>query len=89
MRRINVPVPARVTMGQHGLPAAVSWRHGVGGAASQRSAHVEHVIEIWHVDDDWWTGAPISRACYACQLDGGMRIVVVYDGYAKRWFVQR
>lgn len=88
VRRINVPMPAQVALGSDGVPMHVRWQMP-NQQEVWRSARVEHVIESWHVDDAWWTDHPVSRACYACQLDAGQRLILVYDAILKCWYAQR
>lgn len=86
VRRVNQPMPAAVVLGGDERPARVSWSDGV---RSHRGGVVEHVIDVWYVDDAWWSDQPVQRIYYECQLEHGARIIVVYDCHAQEWYAQR
>lgn len=92
VRRLNEPVPAEVALGDDGRPCVVRWtprRRGAARRTSSRCDTVEVVLDVWYVDDLWWTSEPVRRAYHECQLSEGTRIIVVWDHIAKQWFVQR
>lgn len=89
VRRLNEPVPARVQLGCDDRPDVVAWHPHSSARGQVRTDRVEHVLDVWYVDDGWWSGAPIRRMYYECQLAAGARLIVVYDLEAERWFVQR
>jgi hypothetical protein len=89
--RLNEPVPAQVWL-EDGQPVHVRWQGaGVTGGkpGAPREAGVERVLDTWYVDDAWWTDAPVRRVYHECQLDGGMRRVLVFDLVAGAWRIQR
>lgn len=89
VRRLNQPEPARVTLGSDHRPATVEWHPHSSPRGHVRRERVEHVLDVWYVDDAWWTDAAVRRMYYECQLEGGARLIAVYDLEASSWFVQR
>jgi len=93
IRRLNEPVPAEVVLDDDGRPAVVRWVPRRRAPASRRTHSrcdtVEVVLDVWYVDDMWWTDDPIRRAYHECQLSEGARVIVMWDLVASRWFVQR
>ena len=92
VRRLNEPVPAEVSLDDGGRPAVVRWvprRLSASRRTHTRCDTVEAVLDIWYVDDMWWTSEPIRRAYHECQLSEGTRVIVMWDLVAGRWFVQR
>lgn len=89
VRRINEPVPAQVILGANGRPEQVQWQPHSARQGALREDHVEHVVDIWYVDDAWWTDTPVRRMYHELQMAGGARLIAVYDLVAERWFVQR
>jgi hypothetical protein len=91
VRKLNEPEPAQVRLDADHRPVRVRWQAGGSrpGRGQVREAGVERVLDTWYVDDAWWTGAPVRRIYHECQLDGGVRRVLVYDLGAKAWMIQR
>ena len=104
LRPLNLPRPVEVTLDGAGLPVVVAdifrpfacppvrpepeeecsepMRKGLAGKP------VESIIEIWHVDDEWWR-EPISRRCVEVILEGGKHVVLYEDLTTNDWFMQR
>jgi hypothetical protein len=76
-KRLNVPEPVRVRVGEQGRPTAVDGRG------------VEGVRESWLVEDRWWTDAPVRRRYWEVVTSDGRRMVVFRDLEAGGWFGQR
>ncbi len=76
MRRLSMPRPVEVDVGEDGLPSAVC-----------RSA-VSTIAEDWVVEDRWWTGRPLRRRYFELVLDGGACAVIFKDLERGRWFAQ-
>jgi hypothetical protein len=91
VRRLNEPQPARVKLDLARRPESVLWWPGgdLDRRASARQGRVEHVLDTWYVDEGWWTASPVRRMYYECQLEGGIRLILVYDLITHSWFVQR
>ena len=87
-RQLNPLRAARVLCDEEGLPTVISWQPRTPGRRRRRR-RVELVLDRWHVDDAWWTGAPVRRIYHECQLVGGQRVLAVYDQLAGSWHVQR
>ena len=77
MRRLSMPRPIEVDVGDDGLPFAVC-----------RSA-VSSIAEDWVVEDRWWTGRPLRRRYFELVLAGGRNAVVFRDVMGGGWFEQR
>lgn len=77
LRRLYVPRPERVAVGDGGRPLAVD------GVA------VEAVREEWAVEDRWWTPKPLSRHYYELVLADGRDVVVFRSRFSGRWYRQR
>ena len=90
LRPLNLPRPINVALDEDGLPAAVGELcpstplppcpsdNGDERITTTENAiaekAVEAIIEIWHVDDEWWR-EPISRRCVEVILEGGKHVV--------------
>ncbi len=81
LRALNVPQRVQVELNANGLPA------GIREAADKLRA-VEDIVEIWHIDDEWWR-RPVIRKCYEVLLKGGARVVLFVDLVTLEWFVQK
>ena len=80
MRPLNQPRPVRVEVtGDARLPHAVS--------EGRRSWTVEHIGEVWRVDDEWWR-AEISRRYVEVILTGGKHVALFEDLLTGNWFMQ-
>jgi hypothetical protein len=76
-RRLGVPRPVEVRVGESGRPVAVA------------RVRVEAVREDWVVEDRWWTRKPLRRRYFELVLDNGRNAVVFHDLIRGGWFVQR
>jgi hypothetical protein len=76
-RRLGAPEPARVVVGERGVPSSVA------GIA------VDSVREEWVVEDRWWTGLPLRRRYFELVLADGRNVVVFHDLAGAKWFSQR
>jgi hypothetical protein len=88
VRRLNEPARARVGLGVDGRPSHITWYPHSSPRRARRD-RVEHVVEVWYVDDGWWNDHPIRRMYFACQMRGGARLVALYDLTTEHWSVQR
>jgi len=104
LRPLNLPRPVEVELDEAGLPAVVAGVFRPSACPPVRSKPeeehnepisnglagkpVESIIEIWHVDDEWWR-EPISRRCVEVILEGGKHVVLYQDLTTSDWFVQR
>ncbi|HEY1451430.1 MAG TPA: hypothetical protein VGF47_10810 [Solirubrobacteraceae bacterium] len=79
---LNLPRPARVRIGQEGVPRQIDGRA------------VEQVRESWLVEDRWWTAQPLRRRYWEVVMTSGRNLVVFHDlgaGVGERvggWFMQ-
>lgn len=76
-KRLGVPRPVKVRVGEGGRPLAVD------------RIRVESLREDWVVEDRWWTGRAVHRRYFELVLDNGRNVVVFHDLVGGRWFVQR
>ena len=76
-RRLNLPIPARVRVGEGGRPLAVD------------SRAVDAVRESWLIEDRWWTPAPVRRRYWEVVTADGRNLVVFRELDKGRWFEQR
>ena len=76
-RRLAAPHPARVHVGEGGVPVALA------------GATVDSVREDWVVEDRWWTSGRLRRRYFELVLEDGRNVVVFHDLLARGWFVQR
>lgn len=104
LRPLNLPRPVEVELDEAGLPAVVAEgfrpsafppfrleneeEHNKAIDVGLVGKAVETIIEIWHVDDEWWR-EPISRRCVELILEGGKHVVLYEDLTTKDWFMQR
>jgi hypothetical protein len=76
---LNAPRPLRVREGGGGRPVLLHLKDGV--------RRVQHIMEIWQVDDEWWRD-PISRRYARLVLEDGRIITVFRDLLTRRWYLQ-
>ena len=104
LRPLNLPQPVNVELNDAGLPAVVAEVFRPSACPPVRPDNeeersetihsglvgkaVEAIIEIWHVDDEWWR-EPISRRCVEVILEGGKHVVLYEDLTTRDWFMQR
>ena len=104
LRPLNLPQLVKVQLDAAGLPAVVTapctsalLRLCTSESNEERGAElgsdvtrkaVESIIEIWHVEDEWWRD-PISRRCVEVILEGGKHLVLYEDLTTSDWFMQR
>lgn len=79
LRPLNVPRPLRVRAGDGGRPRLLYLEGGI--------RKVQHILEIWQVDDEWWRD-PISRRYARLVLEDGQIVTVYRDLVRRRWYLQ-
>ena len=62
---------------------------GSGVPAELRGIAVESVLEVWVVEDRWWSGRPVRRRYFELVLAGGRNAVVFKELTGRSWFEQR
>lgn len=77
LRRLAEPRPARVVVGERGIPVAFE------------GMPVEAAVEEWVVEDRWWTARPVRRRYFELVLENGRNVAVFRDLVAGGWYVQR
>ena len=75
-RRLNLPRPAPVRMGDGGHPVSVAGQP------------VDAVRESWLVEDRWWTGRPLRRRYWEVVTTTGRNLIVFHDLVTGGWFEQ-
>jgi hypothetical protein len=76
-RRLNLPRPAPVRMGDGGRPVSVAGQP------------VDAVRESWLVEDRWWTERPLRRRYWEVVTTCGRDEIVFHDLEKGRWWRQR
>lgn len=82
-KQVNLPRPVDVSTDTANTPAKVrlqkrsTWRT------------VTSVIEQWHIDDRWWSDAPVQRDYFHVEFENGTAIVVFRDLRKGAWYAQR
>lgn len=79
LRPLNVPRPLRVRTGGGGRPHSLYLEGGF--------RRVQHILEIWQVDEEWWR-EPISRRYARLALDDGRVMTVYLDLLGQEWYLQ-
>jgi hypothetical protein len=79
LRPLNVPRSLRVRTGKGGRPLLLHLDRGV--------RRVQHILEIWQVDEEWWR-EPISRRYARLALDDGRIVTVYLDLLSQGWYLQ-
>ena len=79
LRPLNVPRPLRVRTGMGGRPRFLYLKG--------RVRKVQHIREIWQIDDEWWRN-PISRRYATLILEDGQTLTVYRDLTDRRWYLQ-
>ncbi len=103
LQPLNLPKPVSVTLDNHRYPvmvfhdpcrsATTQSREGTGEESTEGTSdskiqkHVEAIIEIWCIDDEWWR-KPISRRYVEVLLEGGAHVVLYEDLITGNWFMQ-
>lgn len=77
LRRLQLPVPTRVRVGESGRPLAVDGRA------------VDAVRESWLVEDRWWTERPVRRRYWEVVTGDGRDLVVFRELGEGGWYRQR
>jgi len=87
----------RAKAGAHRLrplntPARVQLRVNAGGpsAVLQRGRwrRIDHVEEVWRVDDGWWRPSPVARTYFRLALESGHLITLYHDDVEGTWWAQ-
>lgn len=86
MRLLNAP--ATVTLASDGKPTVVAWKDPRDAPRQRpRPKRVNHVIDTWRYDGQWWDEHEIHRDYYLVELDGGLQAEIYrQDG---TWWVAR
>ena len=103
LRPLNLPQPVKVELDDAGLPSVVAdsycsaslplcnpGNHEGRSEAIESSVAgkaVESIIEVWHIDDEWWRDT-ISRRYVEVILDGGKHVILYEDLTTNDWFKQ-
>ena len=104
LRPLNRPQPVTVKLDDAGIPSAVKVNcapaplHLCNPEADQQQIEatersmtqrvVESILEVWHVDDEWWRER-ISRRYVEVILEGGKHLVLYEDLTTNDWFMQK
>lgn len=80
LRPLNTPAPVRLRA-EDGVPQAVLQR--------ARWRRVDHVDDVWRIDDGWWRPSPIARTYFRVALENGHVLILYRDDLAGTWWSQR
>jgi len=80
--------PATVTLASDGKPTVAAWKDSRDAPRQRpRPKRVNHVIDTWRYDGQWWDELEIHRDYYLVELDGGLQAEIYrQDG---TWWVAR
>jgi len=81
LRRLNQPAPIAVHTNELGAPQSVVWRG--------RLEKVNHIIEVWRIDDEWWRPLGIDRLYFQLVLSEGRILTVFRDLIEGSWWQQK
>ncbi len=81
---LNLPMAVQVVSTSDGQPASVTETRK-GRAVSSR---VEHVIDLWELDDEWWRATSVRRRYFRLLMDTGRVLTVFKDLSSGEWFRQ-
>ena len=101
-RPLNMPIPITVRTGPRSSPAATDApKRNKSAAATHRHrrrteprrsgnalAKVEHIIDMWEVEDEWWRKIPIKRRYWKVKLESGQDLTVFQDLSDGSWYQQ-
>lgn len=79
LRSLKAPRLLTVRTGPSGEPVSVRLGKSV--------RNVEHLREVWRIDDEWWR-APLSRLYVEVVLDDGSNLTLFRDLIDGRWYTQ-
>jgi hypothetical protein len=77
--RLNEPRPLGVRENISGRPAA---------AVSRYPTAIDSIMDMWRIDDEWWTRETISRLYYRVLLVDGRQLTIFKDLISGSWFSQ-
>ncbi len=81
---LNPPIPVQVTTTPDGNPVNVTEKRKGRTVAFQ----VQHVIDLWELDDEWWRRTSIRRRYFRLLIDTGRVLTVFKDLCNGKWFRQ-
>lgn len=77
---LNLPRPVAVKTDAPGEPVAVLLRGQLRAVLG--------ISDRWRIDDEWWRGE-VSRAYFALELEGEMRLTIYQDLVTGAWHQQQ
>ncbi len=80
-RYLNEPQAVDVRCDAQGLPVAVHLR--------KRWRNVERVVDVWRIDDEWWSKQELSRLYVRVTIDGSRPLTLFRDMREATWWQQR
>ncbi len=81
---LNMPIAVQVISNPDGYPVSVSETRNDHAASSR----VEHVIDVWELDDEWWRSKPVRRRYFRLLMETGRVLTVFRDLTGDEWFRQ-
>lgn len=80
LRPLNAPAPVQLRT-ERGIPSAVLRRGGW--------RRVEHLEDVWRVDDGWWRTSPVARTYLRVALEDAQVVTLYRDDIQGTWWEQR
>lgn len=100
-RPLNMPIPITVRTGPRNAPVATGApKRNKSAAGTHRHRRteprrsdntlvkVEHVIDMWEVEDEWWRKTPIRRRYWKVKIESGQDLTVFQDLSDGSWYQQ-
>ncbi len=81
---LNLPTPVQVTSTPDGNPVNVAEKRN----GRTISFQVEHIIDLWELDDEWWRKTAIRRRYFRLLMDTGRVLTIFRDLRSGEWFRQ-
>ena len=81
LRPLASPRPVDITTNERAEPCRMRFEGEMQAVAA--------IEDRWRIDDEWWREAPVSRAYYRLQLEGGRIVTVYWDLIGGMWCEQR
>ena len=81
---LNMPVAVQVVNAPDGQPISIAETRK-GRAITSR---VDHVIDLWELEDEWWRPASIRRRYFRLLMNTGCVMTIFKDISSEEWFRQ-
>lgn len=89
---VRMPAPGEAEREHRSLRAGAKGSRGFsGGLAGDRRPwrRVEHIVEVWRIDEGWWRPQGVARLYYRVVLEDGAVVDMYRDLVHGCWYQQR